>query len=88
MFFPFFIIKRETINNQPKVISGEMYTTEWWRVKAQLESKHQTAARLNGLINSNVVEKIVVSSNEIVRFKPTDKYSVNDVVEKIKSKIY
>ena len=70
---------------QPKVISGEHYTAEWWRQKAGLDSIQKTVARLVKLTHKGIVEKVSVGEYEIVRFMPTAMFCENDIVAMLKS---
>ena len=67
-----------------KVKSGEHYTAEWWQKKSGLDSIQKTAARLNVLTRKNIVEKVSVGRNEIVRFMPTATFCENDIVAILK----
>ena len=69
---------------QPKVVSGEHYTAEWWQKKAGLDSIQKTAARLYLLARKGIVEKVSVGEYEIVRFMPTAMFCENDIVTMLK----
>lgn len=70
---------------QPKVISGEHYTSEWWQKKSGLDSIQKTGARLTLLACKGIVEKVSVGEDEIVRFMPTAMFCENDIVAMLKS---
>jgi hypothetical protein len=70
---------------QPKVVSGEHYTSEWWQKKSDLDSIQKTVARLNALTRKGIVEKVSVGEYEIVRFMPTPSFCENDIVAMLKS---
>lgn len=70
---------------QPKVASGEHYTSEWWEKKSGLDSIQKTGARLTVLARKGIVEKVSVGEYEIVRFMPTAMFCENDIVAMLQS---
>jgi hypothetical protein len=68
----------------PKVKSGEHYTSEWWRKRSGLDTIHKTAAMLTLLTHKDIVEKVSVGKEEIVRFVPTAKFCENDIIAMLK----
>ena len=82
----FFIFNRIQEKKEPKVKSGEHYTSEWWQKKAGFDSKQKAAARLTLLAHKGIVEKVSVGEYEIVRFMPTEMFCENDIVTMLKEK--
>ena len=80
MFFPIFISRGK---RTPKVKDGDQYTSEWWRRKAGVSAKQIVAARLTSLVHQRMVKKVIVEEYEIIKFVPTDNFSVDDILSKI-----
>lgn len=80
----FFIFNVGQDKKEPKIKSGEHYTAEWWQKKAGFDSKQKVAARLNLLCRKNIIEKVSIDKNEIVRFMPTAMFCENDIIIMLK----
>lgn len=84
IFFILFLLDDETNETEKKTISGETYTAEWWRIKAEDTKKGTTVSHLNVLYMHNIVRKEKRGEYDIVRFIPYDNFSVNDITNKLK----
>ena len=78
------LFSRSRWKREPKVKSGEHYTPEWWRQKANLGSVQKTVTGLTLLTRKGIVEKVSVGKYEIVRFMPTAMFCENDIVTMLK----
>lgn len=60
--------------------SGDKYTVEWWREKANLDSAGRTCARLSKLNRQGVVKKVSKNKNEIIRFIPISDFNEDEII--------
>lgn len=84
IFLMLLILNDGTNEARRRVINGETYTAEWWRIKAGDIRKGITASHLHVLYMHNMVRKEKTSEYDIIRFIPCNNFNINDIANKLK----